>query len=95
MDSKGYCKLLTNFKLNGIRFSSYMGIRWLVSKFIILFAGLLMILNEDKIANIVGYILLGYFLGAVIANIRTFIASKSRWELQKEFLDWEKIESFV
>ena len=95
MDSKEYCKLLTNYKLNGLGFSSYLGTKWFISKFIILFIGLLMVLNKDRIINIVGYILFGYFLGMVLANIRNFILSKNRWELQKKFLDWEKIGEVV
>jgi len=95
MDSKGYCKLMTNFKLNGLKFSSYMGTKWFISKFIILFVGVLMILSEDKIVNIVGYILFGYFLGMVLANVRNFILSKKRWDLQKEFFDWGKIEEVI
>ena len=95
MDSKGYCKLLTNFKLNGFKLSSYMGTKWFISKFIILFAGVFMVLNEDKIVNIVGYILFGYFLGMLLANIRSFILSKNRWELQNKFLDWKKIEEVL
>ena len=88
MDSKEYCKLMINFKLNGIRVSSYMGTKWFVLKFIILFASVWMVLHEDKIANIAGYILFGYFLGMVLANIRSLILSKNRWELHKKFLDW-------
>jgi len=95
MDSKGYCKLLTNFKLNGLKFNSFVGTKWFISKFIILFVGVVMVLSKDKVLNIGGYVLSGYFLGMVLANIRSFVISKRMWELQKEFLDWEKIEEVL
>jgi len=72
-----------------------MGTKWFISKFIILFAGMLMVLSKDKIVNITGYILFGYFFGMVLANVRTFFLSKKRWDLQKEFLDWGKIEEVI
>ena len=95
MDSRAYCRLMMNFKSNGPKFSTFMGTKWVVSKFIILLVGGLMVFNEDKTANIIGYILFGYFLGLVLANIRVFILSKNKWELQKEFIDWGKIEEVV
>ena len=95
MDSTEYCKLMTNFKSNGLKFSLYMGKKWFISKFIILFAGAVMVLNKDKVVNVVGYVLMGYFLGMVLANVRNFILSKKRWDLQKEFLDWEKIKEVI
>ena len=95
MDSKGYCKLLTNFKLNGPKFNSYMGTKWFISKFIIVFVSVVMVLRKDKVVNIGGYVLFGYFLGMVLANIRSFVVSKRMWEIQKEFLDWEKIEEVL
>lgn len=95
MDNKKYCKLIMNMKSNGCKFGSYMGTKWFILKVAILFVGVLMVLNEDKSVNIVGYILLGYLLGRVSANIRSFILSKKTWEFQKEVLDWEKVEKVL
>ena len=95
MDNKKYCKLIMNMKSSGCKFSSYMGTEWFILKVAILFVGVLMVLNEDKFVNIVGYILLGYLLGMVSENIRSFILSKKMWEFQKEVHDWEKVEKVL
>ena len=95
MDNKRYCKLIMNMKSNGCKFSTYMGTKWFILKAAILFVGVLMVLNEDKFVNIAGYILFGYLLGMVSANIRSFILSKKMWEFQKEVLDWEKVEKVL
>jgi hypothetical protein len=72
-----------------------MGTKWFISKFIVLFVGVVMVLSKDKAKNIGGYVLFGYFLGMVLANIRSFVISKRMWKIQKEFLDWEKIEEVL
>ena len=92
MDKKKYCNLMMNMKSNGCKFGSYMGTRWFMVKAAILFVGVFMVLNDDRVVSVVGYILLGYLLGVVSANIRSFILSKKMWQFQKEVLDWEKIE---
>lgn len=95
MDNIGYCKLMTDFKSNGFKFSSYMGAKWFIFEFTILFVCVLMVLNEDRILNTAGYILFGYSLGVALASVRSFIISKKRWDLQREFLDWGKIEEVI
>ena len=95
MDIEKYCALLVHFKNNGISFSSYMGVRWLISKVVILTVGILMAISKERAANMAGYILLGYLLGVVSANIRSFVISKKTWIFQKEVIDWGKIEGIL
>ena len=92
MSMKKFCKQLMQFKEHGIKFNSYMGSRWFVSKVIIAIAALLMIFQQNEASRIFGFVLLGYLIGVVSVNIRSYIFAKGRWELQREVIDWKKVE---
>ena len=92
MDIKQYCKLIVDMKLNGRKFSSYVGSKWFITKFIILIMSVFMVLHKLWQVNIGGYVLIGYLSGMMIATVRFFIVSNRMWEFQKEVIDWGKVE---
>lgn len=79
--------------INGRQFSSYVGKKWFISKILIFFVSIFMVLNEFWPVNIVGYFLFGYLFAMVITSIRFFIMSNKMWEFQKEVIDWEKVKN--
>ena len=92
MNFEKYCRQLIYFKKHGISFSSYMGKQWFISKSLIAVVGIYMICLQDNTSRLIGCVLLGYLLGIVSANIHSYIVAKARWELQKEVIDWNKVE---
>jgi adenine/guanine phosphoribosyltransferase-like PRPP-binding protein len=92
MITKEHCEQLMKFKNEGVRFSSYMGIRWFVAKGILVILALIMLLNEEQVVRIVGFIVSGYLLGVIAANIRSYVVVKKNWEIQSELIDWHKVE---
>lgn len=95
MNIEGYCRGLIAFKKDGVRLSSYMGRRWFVSKAMVGVAACLMLARSEEAFRIVGYMLLGYALGMIVAGIRSYVVGKKRWELQKELIDWKKVEEYL
>jgi hypothetical protein len=91
MNHEKYCQQLIFYKKHGIKFSFFMGKRWFVLKALILGVGIYMVCQQDNLSRLIGCILLGYLLGVVSANIRSYIIAKARWELQKEVIDWNKV----
>ena len=69
-----------------------MGIQWFISKALIAFVSIYMVYQQDNHLRLIGCVLLGYLLGVIGVNIRSFIIAKSKWEFQKEVIDWNKVE---
>lgn len=95
MDVKKYCGLLMKFKNDGMKPSTFMGKRWYVSKVILVILALVLLFLEEKALRIAGFIVLGYILGVIVANVRSYLVVKKKWELQKELIDWDKVEEYL
>ena len=95
MDAKTHCGLLMKFKNDGIQFSTYMGRRWFVSKGILVIVALVMLFRVEDTSRMAGFIVLGYLLGVIGANVRSYLAAKKKWEIQRELIDWDKVEEIV
>ncbi len=87
--------MLMNFKSYGVRFVTFMGTRWFVSKSILIIFALYLLSKDDTTVSAMGFIMIGYIIGAVSSNIKSFIATKKQFELTKEFVDWEKIQKTI
>ena len=95
MDAKTQCALLMKFKKDGIQLSTYMGRRWFVSKGILVIAALAMLFHTENTVRSAGLIVLGYLLGVIGANVRSYFVAKTKWELQRELIDWDKVEEIA
>jgi hypothetical protein len=95
MEEKKYCELLMKSRNNGIQLSSYMGFRWFFLKVVIIIFALSFLLMKNYVIRIYGAVMLGYLLGVVVADVRRYIVLKIRWEIQKEFIDWNKVEEYM
>ena len=95
MDVKKHCGLLTKFKNDGMKLSTYMGRRWFVSKVILIILALVLLFLTEKTFRMAGFIVLGYIIGVIVANLRTYFVVKKKWKLQKEFIDWEKVKEYL
>ena len=91
MSEEAYCRLLLGFKDDGVRYRSYFGLRWLILKLLLAATALLMLLAPYKDLRPVALLLLGYLVGVVSSGLKSYIVTKKRWELQRQFMDWEKI----
>jgi nitrate/nitrite transporter NarK len=83
------------FKKDGIKLTTYMGRRWFVSKGILAIAALVMLLHTAKTVRPAGLVMLGYLLGVIGANVRSYFVTKTKWELQRELIDWDKVEEIA
>jgi len=83
------------FKNEGIRFNSYMGIRWFVGKGMLVILALIVLQSKEQKVRTVGFIILGYLLGMIAANIRSFVVVKKGWKIQSELIDWHKVEEHL
>ena len=93
MTSQSRCRLLLQFRDKGVRFRTFMGVRWFVMKAMMVFVSVVMVSLEDPVAHTVGWVILGFALGMIVAGIRSYIVARRVWTVQKEFLDWQKIEA--
>jgi lipoprotein signal peptidase len=95
MDVIKHCVLLMKLKNDGMKLSTYMGRRWFVSKVMLVILASVLLFLEEKALRITGFIVLGYILGVIVANVRSYLVVKKKWELQKEFIDWDKVEEYL
>ena len=95
MITKEHCEKLMKFKNEGVRFNSYMGIRWFAAKGMLAILALIVMLNKEQEVRIVGFIILGYLLGTIAANIRSYVVVKKSWEIQSELIDWHRVEEHL
>ncbi len=92
MNEKQKCQLLMNFKNGDIRFTSYMGKRWFVSKIILSIAAILLLIFGQEFLRLFAVLILGYLLGMIGSNVRTYVVLKKEWELQRQSIDRKKVE---
>ncbi len=95
MDMKIHCGLLVKFKNDGMKLSIYMGRRWFVSKVMLIILALVLLLLTEKTFRMAGFIVLGYIIGVIVANFRSYFVVKKKWKLQKELIDWEKVKEYL
>ncbi|MHC4109933.1 MAG: hypothetical protein ACYSUY_02600 [Planctomycetota bacterium] len=95
MDMKKHCGLLTKFKNDGMKLSTYMGRRWFVSKMMLIILAMVLLFLTEKTFRIAGFIVLGYIIGVIVANFRSYFLVKKKWKLQKELIDWEKVREYL
>jgi hypothetical protein len=93
--TKKYCELLMKFKKDGVQLVSYMGTRWIIFKVLIVVVVFLLLIQQDEVYRIAGSVFLGYLVGVVVANVRGYIVGKAGWEIQREFVDWVKVEEHL
>ena len=92
---KKHCELLMKFKKDGMQLGMYMGTRWFMSKALIVVVIFFLVIQQDEVCRIVGLVLVGYLFGVVGANVQGYIRSKAGWEIQREFIDWVKVEEHL
>ena len=93
MDVKKHCGLLMKFKNDGMKLSTYMGRRWFVSKVMLIILALVLLFLPGKTFRIASFMLLGYILGVIVADLRSYFMVKKKWKLQEELIDWEKVKN--
>jgi hypothetical protein len=95
--TKKQCEALMKFKKDGVQLGSYMGTRWFITKGIGVIAVVVIILlfRQDEACRIVGAVLGGYVFGVVVADVRSYIPRRASWVIQKEFIDWVKVEEHL
>ena len=92
---KNYCRLLLHFKESGPQLRLYMGRRWFASKIILIIAATCMLWVDEQVSRAVGFVLLGYLIGMVGTHVQNFLLVKGKWQLQKDFIDWKKVEKYL
>jgi len=95
MDVKKHCGLLMKFKNDGMKLSTYMGRRWFVSKVMLIILALVLLFLTENTFRMAGFIVLGYIIGVIVANLRSYFVVKKKWKLQKELIDWEKVKEYL
>jgi hypothetical protein len=95
MDWKTHCGLLMKLKNDGMKFSTYMGRRWFFSKGMLVVLVLVLLFQAEETFRIAGFIVIGYLLGVIVANVRSYLVVKKKWELQRELIDWDKVEEIA
>jgi hypothetical protein len=45
--------------------------------------------------DIIGFVLVGFVLGGIGRDVGLFIRTKSLWTLQKEIIDWDKVDKLL
>ncbi len=93
MDRKKHCQVLVDFRDHGVRFGQYVGVRWVASKVLVAAIALVMVFWDEQVVRCAGFLLLGYLVGALAVTCRTWIITAGIWQVQKEFIDWEKVEA--
>ena len=95
MNAKQHCALLLQFKENGIQLRTYCGPRWLISKSVLLIVAIALLVQDQPALRIIGLILLGYLIGMISANVRTYMVSKAKWAFQEDLIAWDKVEAHL
>ena len=95
MNIKKYSEQMARYREHGVQFGPYMGPRWFIAKMIIAGIAFFMLFQQVEITRIVGILLLGYLIGVIGSNVRGFIAAREKWEIQKELIDWNKVEEHL
>ena len=93
MDRKKHSKLLMKFKNDGVRFSSFMGARWIVLKVLLIIVSLVMLSSEEIALQSAGFIVVGYLLGVIAHDTRRYFVTRKNWSFQKDIINWRKVEA--
>jgi hypothetical protein len=89
-----YRKLLMN-REKGVRLMTYLGPKWFIGKVALIIFTIILLLQNNPILRATALVGAGYLVGMIAANIRSFIIIKNAWPLQKEIIDWIKVERAV
>ncbi len=92
MDWKTHCGLLMKLKSDDMKLSTYMGRRWFLSKGMLVVLALVLVFQAGERFRMAGFVVIGYLLGVIVANVRGYVVAKKKWELQRELIDWDKVE---
>jgi len=92
MDRTTLCKSLVRFRDDGIRLRAYLGFRWVILKVLLAALASLLLLHPDSRLHLLAFALLGYIAAMGAAGVRGYLLAKKRWNLQREFIHWEKVE---
>jgi hypothetical protein len=95
MDWKTHCGLLMKLKIDGMKLSTYMGRRWFLSKGMLVVVALVLLFQAGQTFRMGGFVVTGYSLGVIAANVRSYVVAKKKWELQRELIDWDKVEEIA
>lgn len=92
MDLNKYCVKLKSYREQGVRISNFFGKIWFISRLLGIFVSIFFMVLPDRYLNILGYFLVGFIGGSVGVDIRTYIKTTRIWPLQKEVIDWDKVD---
>ena len=92
MDRTTFCKSLVRFRDDGIRLRAYFGFRWVILKVLLATLASLLLLHPDSRLHLLAFALLGYIAAMVAAGVRGYLLTRKRWNLQREFIHWEKVQ---
>ena len=92
MDRTTFCKSLVRFRDDGIRLRAYFGFRWVILKVLLVAVATLLLLHPESRLHLLAFALLGYIAAMVAAGVRGYLLTRKRWDLQREFIHWEKVE---
>jgi hypothetical protein len=92
MDLNKFCIKLKYYRDKGIQVSNFFGKLWFISRLVGIFLSVYFMFLHNQVLNIYGYFLIGFVGGSVCTDIRVFIKTKRCWPLQKEIIDWDKVE---
>jgi hypothetical protein len=90
MDLRNYCVKLKYYRDKGVRFNTFYGKPWFVSRLL----GILVSVYFLNL-NILGYFFMGFISGSVAIEVRTFIKTQRYWPFQKEIINWDKVEELA
>lgn len=86
------CRKLLIQRQEGIRFFTFMGPRYFVSKAVLIGMTIFLFWLDDPMLDAAALIGCGYLAGMILAHLRTFIILKKSWPIHRELIDWEKVE---
>ena len=90
-----YCVKLKHYRDKGVRISNFFGKHWFISRLLGVLASVYFMYLNDQVLNILGYLFIGFIGGAIAIDIRTVIKTQKYWPLQKEIIDWDKVEKLA
>lgn len=94
MTLQTYCKSILSYKDSPMTLCRYFGMKYIIMKaLILLFAGYLLYnYSYSKPFGLLSGILIGYVIGIVLADFRRALMAIKTFELQKQVIDWQKVE---
>ena len=86
------CKKLLMQREKGIQLMTYFGLKWFISKTLLIIFTVILFLLDDSLLRTTAFIGSGYLVGMILAHIRSYIILKRNWPCHKELINWEKVE---